>query len=481
MKRKMAREKSRLFLLFIWGFPLLIGCVLSLPTMSLGPDSETINLYLYQFTFGLRTPDLIHPFFHLISYGVGYEPYRPLTYAGYALDFLLFGNEVFWYRLENLMMFLLIVWGLMRVARKLGMSEWGIFVSAMFLVLHPAHQFMMISIFPRTDFGVALLIVAIVNLVLKNHPHSKFDLPLLLAYGVFLLGIFWKENMLSIAILILFLDLVLRWTKGTLFMRVLLHLPFYLISFLGIFIQYNMTGSLGYTMGTSDIWNLFTNLPMRSLPYFEPLWAIPILLTQTLFNAPIFINNALIGLIITIIVFLIGPNAKSRFSLMAMLIILAPYLLIWSSYMHIFPALLGLSLWSGFFVEGFSNLKNRLLRFIPLLVFCPVLLMWTDVYKNDFLTVYTYCSKNQQMVHYIARKYPKPPKDVNFVITNWKDQIQAKAINKKANISEMNLRIIYNRKDIYVTVINPLETIKTYRGKPNIIITLPNYILPDKK
>lgn len=176
-----------------------------------------------------------------------------------------------------------------------------------------------------------------------------------------------------------------------------------------------------------------------------------------------------------------GPNAKSRFSLIAMLIILAPYLLIGSSYMHIFPALLGLALWAGFFVEGCNVFKHKLLHFIPLLFFCPMLLVWGDVYKNDFLPEYTYINKNQQMVRYIAHKYPNPPADVNFVITNWIDQPQAEVVSKKANVSEMNLRIIYNRRDVYVTMKNSKKPTRAYQGKKNIIIRLPSYVLLNKE
>jgi hypothetical protein len=146
--------KNKALKIFLWILPLVLAILSFLPTLSLGFDSESANLYVYPFTFG-HLP--VNPFFFFLGNLKihGDElPYRPLYYFNFTLDYLLFDASAFWYRLENLVMFLLILCGMMRLAKLFAMNEWGVLATGLFLVLHPSRVFMMLIVFVEQTLGM---------------------------------------------------------------------------------------------------------------------------------------------------------------------------------------------------------------------------------------------------------------------------------------------------------------------------------------
>lgn len=447
----------------------------AVPTLFLGSDSETTMLYLYPFTFGYRSPDPFYYFFHILPTQAGELAYRPINIMLFTVDYLVFGTNVFWYRLENLVIFLMVVFGMMFLAKKLLMNEWGILATGLFLVLHPVHELMLIAIFSRTDFGAALIVVVIANLLLTRYPHYKLDAPLIGAYIVFLIGIFWKESTFSLVILILFMDLTLGWSKGRWHSRALLHLPFYLMAISSIFLQIQMTHSLGNKLSLEDFWNSLKD-PANTIRFFEPVWAIWSEQIQKAFLIKMDVLAGAIGFGLTLLLLLTGPGIKTRLSLLAMLILLGPYILSYLSFMHGFVPSLGLALWAGFFTQSFMSKQPRIIRFIPLLIFIPLLFMWIAIYTYYIPPALKAQTSTEQAIKYLMRKYPHPPANSIFLIRNWHIPNESKKhLMKRISVIEENLRLAYDREDVSIY---PLDTVKSQIDGSNqyyITTELPPY------
>jgi hypothetical protein len=146
--------------------------------------------------------------------------------------------------------------------------------------------------------------VAIVNLLLTKFPHSKIDHYLIASYGLFLLGTLWKESMFTIALLLALIDFAFGWTKGRWHLRVLMHLPFYLIGAIGICLQMSMTNSLGYRMGWANVLSLLLNFPQYFVPVLQPLWGIWLSAWNSIFIFNLQLT-AIVGTFLTVLFLLV--------------------------------------------------------------------------------------------------------------------------------------------------------------------------------
>jgi len=429
-------NKSKRF--WLLSIPVLLLIATSLPTLLLGYDTEVVIGFIHPFMFGKVSLN----FFTNLASGtpmqfVNYTAFRPLYYLNFNLDYLLYGANIFFYRLENVL-WLGLVWLLLwRLAGKLGMHDGGRLAMGLAFAVHPAHVFMMQAIFSRTDLVAAVFIGAVINLFLSGTGHGKRTWQYWTSLGFFALSFLWKELFLIIPLLLLLLDLGAKWTVGSTGKRLLFHLPYWIVAGLAIIMQLALTGTLGYSRGDAEVSQAVWGFLPQLISFLNALWGLDGW------------GIAWLGAALTLLLFIIGPWGKLRFALIFTILLLVPYLIVWSSFMHVFLASLGLALWSGFLLDWLCR-KNRLLWIIPVAALAVFLIVsWARLYADDLPQQLHTGNRISRVVEFVHREYPQPPAGAVFTLAQ-NEWVQSGDVRKVLLRANYILQVLYRRDDVYI-------------------------------
>ena len=457
------KKNIRLALLCV---PYLLIVIVSLPTLIIGFDSETIN-YTHNFVFEHRSPNLFADLANGVQLpSIISKSFRPLYYISFCLDFIVFDANVLWYRLENLLWLLLTLTLLLRFADKLGLQLWTKLIVGIFFALHPAHGFMMVYIYSRTDLMVAVFILAILDNFASLGQRASPGRQYYFALALMVISIFWKENLIVIPALLLLGDRALGWTKGNWKRRALIHLPFWLIAIISLIMQSIITKNLGYTVTYDQVTQIHLGIVDQMAVFSNYLlaihyWDIPYL-----------------GCVVLFIMLIIGPGWRSRLLILATLIVLIPYLLVWCSEMHVFVASLGISLWAGAFIEDVLKIKYRSVAILILITLGLGLgVSWGMLYGFKFNGFIRQANKLNRIIEYVVEKYPNPQSDTRFIFPDDADVFDHGDKIKVLSRLNLTLQVAYRREDIFILP-QKLENYKNSgNGQNKLSIHIPAYIL----
>jgi hypothetical protein len=449
---------------FFWA-PLLLLILSSLPTLMLGYDTEAVIGFIHPFMFGKVSPN----FFANLSAGtpmqfVNYTAFRPLYYLSFNLDYLLYGSNIFYYRLENVL-WLVLTWILFwRLTGKLGMGGWARFANGVAFAVHPAHVFMMQAIFSRTDLVAAVFCLAVFNLWLAGTTKEKLSWQYWAVITLFALSFLWKELFLILPPILLLFDLCSQWTQGSLSRRLIRHLPFWAIAALAVGMQLATTGTLGYNQGDAEVSQAVLGILPQAMSFLNTLlgldgWVIP------------WLGSALFAFLL-----LAGPSAKMRLSLVFTLLLLIPYIVVWSSYMHVFLASLGLALWVGFALEWLLQHKRIgwLIAGATLITFLGI--SWALLYINDLPVQLREGDRISRIAEYVHHAEPHPPAGAVLTLAQ-EEWLRGHDTNKVLLRTNRILQILYQRDDVYLVPLQMAYNKRLPSDTPRIPIILPASLL----
>lgn len=437
---------------------LLFGMLLitTLPSISIGFDNDTTRNFVYVNYFGLRSLDIDF----LISFELQRTLFRPLYDLSFTVDYLLFGDHVLMFRLENIIWLLLMFWMFLKLCPKLGLGPKGTFITALFLICHPSLTASLYYQYFRSDIVVGLLLASIFFLYASSWRDKKF-FPRFYWSSIFmyLLLIFWKENAFVVIFLLPILDCSCSWNSLSLKHKLIAYLPFLLLTVFSFVIRSVLYGGLGFDdLSFAGGFNRVLNAPQAAEEYARYLWGSTAILLPIL------------GLLLSGVAILISLRYRTLLILLVVLILLVPYLVASNSYLHVFVPLMGLSIWAGFIGEDWVLIKNFILRIVILAFVVIVIVCWTVFYVTELPSLSHNMEKRDKIIQHIARLYPNPPADTVFRLDGIKFSLASKTDEKKTEIINMLLRLKYKRMDVSIAPFNE------YPGY-DIHIKIPQYLL----
>jgi hypothetical protein len=428
----------------------------TLPSINIGFDNDTTRNFVYVNYFGLRSLDLGF----MISFELQRTLFRPLYDLSFTVDCLLFSDHVLMFRLENIVLLLLMFWMFLKLCPKLGLSYKGTFIAAVFLIVHPSLTASLYYQYFRSDIVVGLLLASIFFLYASSWRDRKyFPRFYWLSVFMYLLLIFWKENAFVVIFLLPILDCSCSWNSASLKHKLIAYLPFLALTIFSFVIRSVLYGGLGFDdLSFAGGVNRIINAPQAAEEYARYLWG------STAIMLPI------LGLLLSGIAVLISFRYRSLLVLLVVLILLVPYLITSSSYLHVFVPLMGLSIWAGFIGEDLALKKSFPLRIAIMTFAIMVLICWMFFYVTELPTLSHNMERRDRIIQYIARLHPDPPADTVFRLDGIKLSLATKQDEKKTEIINMLLRLKYKRMDVSIAPFNE------YPGY-DVHIRIPQYLL----
>jgi hypothetical protein len=144
--------------------------------------------------------------------------------------------------------------------------------------------------------------------------------------------------------------------------------------------------------------------------------------------------------------------------------------------MHTLIPALGLALWAGFLVDHFAVTARGIKRFVPLLIFIPILFMWGEIYAHELPTDFEKFDAPNKVVKFLTRKYPNPAPNTVFLITNWNEKDEREQSLKKQTMIVQSLRLAYHREDVSIYPANSLTAEMLDSTFTREVVILPIYV-----
>ncbi len=159
------------------------------------------------------------------QFQAGSNYYRPVQYLLYAVLYKFFGTSAWGYHGFKILLHLCACYLSFWVARRLGLPPWSAFVGALLFAVHPANSEAVTWISGITDVSCALLF-ALCVLFYLNFLSSSRTIWLVLISSSFLIGLFAKETMATLVLVLIAYEWVVLgrapWKTGNLRVYLLL-------------------------------------------------------------------------------------------------------------------------------------------------------------------------------------------------------------------------------------------------------------------